>query len=201
MLTAGKSALHRPELRNAKLPGEVRVERDLRTPGIDEEGDLVAAVNAHADQRQRIGLQELQARSFPGALHLIGRLALEALQLRDIQGRILRNDQLVAAHVDAVQRSRCLLEIVAAIKRLGQHDLGVGVIRLQGDGLFQPFLRVVKPVGKQRNAAQLEDRRIVLGILSGHSRVEFAGFGKLPSLEEPIGRIDFRLLRLGCRLS
>jgi hypothetical protein len=42
-------------------------------------------------------------------------------------------------------------------------------------------LRIVKPVGKQRNAAQLEGCRIVLGILSGHSRVEFASFGELPN--------------------
>src|SRR5438034_10885488 len=33
--------------------------------------------------------------------------------------------------------------------------------------------------------------RIVLGILGGDLRVKFAGFGKLPNLEVPIGRIDF----------
>jgi hypothetical protein len=32
-------------------------------------------------------------------------------------------------------------------------------------------------------------------------RGELAGFCKLPNLEEPISRTDFRLLRLGCRLS
>jgi hypothetical protein len=112
----------------------------------------------------------------------------------------LRDDQFIAAHLDAVQRSSCLLEIVAAIRRLGQHDLSAGVTGLQGDRLFQPFLRIVKPVGQQRDAAQAEDCRKVLGI-SGHAHVEFAGFGKLPNLEEPIGRTDFRLLRLGCRLS
>jgi hypothetical protein len=31
----------------------------------------------------------------------------------------------------------------------------------------------------------------LLGILSADLRVKLAGFGKLPSLEEPIGRIDF----------
>ena len=56
VLAAGKRALHLAELRKAKLLGELRVERDLRTPGVDEEGDLVAAVYAHADHRQRIGL-------------------------------------------------------------------------------------------------------------------------------------------------
>jgi hypothetical protein len=58
---------------------------------------------------------------------IIGRLALEALQLRDIQSRILLNDQLVGADLDAVQRSCRLLKVVGAIKRLGQHDLGIVV--------------------------------------------------------------------------
>ena len=123
MLSAGKGALYRAELRDAKLPGEVRIERDLRTPGIDEEGDFVAAIYAHANHRQRIGFYELQSRTRPVAMQFIGSLALEALQLRNVQARILRNNQLVAAHVDAVQRGRRLLEIVAAIKHLGQHDL------------------------------------------------------------------------------
>jgi hypothetical protein len=91
MLAAGKGALYRPELRDAELPGEVCVEGDLRTPGVDEEGDLVAAVYAYADHRQRIGPDELQARTFPAAMHFIGGLALEALQLRYIQW-ILRGD-------------------------------------------------------------------------------------------------------------
>src|SRR6478672_11505547 len=69
-------------------------------PGIDEEGDLVAAVDAHADHRQRTAVQELQPRRLPVALHIIGRLALETFQLRDIQRRILRNDQRVGADVD-----------------------------------------------------------------------------------------------------
>src|SRR5436190_1244436 len=84
----------------------------------------------------------VQPRTCPAALQFIWRLALEALQLRDIQRRVLRNNQLVAAHLDAVQRSRCPLEIIAAIKHLGQHDLGVGVARPKGFGLFQPFLRL-----------------------------------------------------------
>jgi hypothetical protein len=57
--------------------------------------------------------------------------------------------------------------------------------------LFQPFLRVRKPVRKQRNTAQPEDSRISLGILVGHSHVDFTSFGKLPNLEPPIGRINF----------
>jgi len=93
------------------------------------------------------------------------------------------------------------LEIVAAIKRLGQHDLWICIPRLQGYGLFQPFLRVVQPIGKQCNAPQLEGCRIVLGILSSDLRVKFAGLGKLPGLKQPIGRIDFWLLRLECRFS
>ncbi len=77
----------------------------------------------------------------------------------------------------------------------------VRVTRLQGYGLFQPFLRILKPVGKQCNAAQLEGCRIMLGILSDDLRVKFASFSKLPRLKEPIGRIDFRLPGLRCRLS
>jgi hypothetical protein len=52
--------------------------------------------------------------------------------------------------------------------------------------LFQPFLRVRKPVRKQRNTAQPEDSRISLGILVGYSHVDFTSFGKLPNLEPPI---------------
>ena len=85
VLSAGKRALYRAELRDAKLLGEVRVERDLRTPGIDEEGDFVAAVYAHANHRQRIGLYELQTRTRPVAMQFIRSLALEALQLRNVQ--------------------------------------------------------------------------------------------------------------------
>ena len=55
VLAAGKNALDRPESRHAKLPAEVGIESHLRTAGIDEEGDFVAAVYAHADHRQRIG--------------------------------------------------------------------------------------------------------------------------------------------------
>ena len=65
------------------------------------------------------------------------------------------------------------------------------VARLQGDGLFQPFLRIVETVGKQRDATQLEGCRIVFGILSDDLRVEFVSFGKLPNLKEPIGRHRF----------
>ena len=105
------------------------------------------------------------------------------------------HDQLVAAHVDALERSRCLLEIVAAIKRLGQHDLWIVVVRLQGYCLFQPFLRVVEPVGKQRDPAQLERCRIVLRILSDDLRVDVASFGKLTCLKELTRGIVIRLLR------
>src|SRR4051812_17931450 len=50
VLPAGERALYRRKLRDAKLLGEVRVEHDLRTPGIDEEGDFVASVDSHIDQ-------------------------------------------------------------------------------------------------------------------------------------------------------
>ena len=156
MLPAGKGALYRSELRDAKLLREFGVERDLRTPGIDEESDFLATVYAHIDQRKRIGLYELHTRACPVAFQFIGRLALETLQHRNVQCRILLTNQLVAAHVNALQRSRCFLEIVAAIKRLGQHDLWVGILRLQGYRLFQPFLRVIEPVRKQRDPTQLE---------------------------------------------
>ena len=95
--------------------------------------------------------------------------------------------------------SRHLLEVVAAIKRFGQHDLGVCVIRLEFYGLLPPSLRVVEPIGKQGNPAELKDCRIVLRILGDDSCVDVAGLGKLPSLEELSG--GFGLVRLGRRLS
>src|SRR6476659_852366 len=49
------------------------------------------------------------------------------------------------------------------------------------------------------NPAQLEDRRIVLRILSDDSCIDVASLCKLPSLEELSG--SFRLVRLGRRLS
>jgi hypothetical protein len=49
------------------------------------------------------------------------------------------------------------------------------------------FRTIVKPVGKQGNATQLEGSRIVLGILSGHPRVQSASFGKLPNPENRAG--------------
>src|SRR5262245_25761986 len=129
LLAAGKGPLHGSELRDAELAREVAVERDFRTAGIDEEGDLLATVDAHADERQRIGFYELEARALPVAAQLVRRPALEAFKLRHVQGRILRNDQFVGGDVDAVERGHRALEIVAAIERLRQHDLGVGVTR------------------------------------------------------------------------
>src|SRR5262249_15622800 len=67
-------------------------------------------------------------RACPVTSHFIGRLALEALQLRNVECRILRSDQLVTGHIYAAERSRCLLEIVAAIKHLCQHDFCIRVI-------------------------------------------------------------------------
>src|ERR1700730_14289492 len=49
-------------------------------------------------------------------MHFIGRLALEALQLRNIQCRILRSYQLVGAYLDATPgpvRTSCGIELVA----------------------------------------------------------------------------------------
>ncbi len=85
-------------------------------------------------------------------MKFVGRLAFKTLEHRNVQCRVLLTNQLVAAHVYALQRSRCFWEIVAAIKCLGQHDFWVGVVRLQGHCLFQPFLRVVETVRKQCNA-------------------------------------------------
>jgi hypothetical protein len=97
---------------------------------------------------------------------------------------------LFGAHADAAQRRRCLFEVVTTIKRLGQHDLGVGVPRLQVDDLFQPPLRFVEPVREQRNAPQLQEHRIVLRILNRRSRVEFASLGKLSVPEERSGGLS-----------
>ena len=85
LLAAGERALHVAELRKAELLGELGVEPELGASGIDEEIDLVAAVYPHADDRQRRGFQEFEARGLPVPVHLIGRLALEALQLGDVQ--------------------------------------------------------------------------------------------------------------------
>ncbi len=186
---------------DAKLLGEVRVECNLRAPGVDEKSDLVAPVYADTDQRQRICPQELETHDLPVALHLIGCLALEALQLRNIECRILIDDQLVGIHVDAIQRSRRLFEIVAAIVGLGKHDLWVGLAGPEVDGLFQPTLGIIKPVGKQRDPTQLERCRIVVGVVGDDFGVLFAGLSKLPGLEELVGRIDRRWLLLRCRLS
>ena len=62
---------------------------------------------------------------------------------------------LLVPDLDSAERRRRLLEVVVAIKCLCQHDLGIFVIWLQGYGRFQPFLRVVEPVGQQGNPAQL----------------------------------------------
>ena len=114
----------------------------------------------------------------------------------DIQRRILLDDQSVGADLDPSQRSRRLLEVVAAIKRFGQHDLGVVVAWLQSYGRVQPSLCVVEPVGKQGNPAQLQDRRIVLRVLGDDSCVDVASLGKLPCLEELSGGIGIGLVRL-----
>jgi hypothetical protein len=79
---------------------------------------------------------------------------------------LLRSDQWVSIHVDAVQRSHRLFEIVAAIVRLGKHDLGVGIAGPQLDGPFQPTLGIVKPVRKKRYPSQLERCRIVVGVVA-----------------------------------
>ena len=54
------------------------------------------------------------------------------------------------------------------------HDLGVVVPWLQSYGRFKPSVRIVEPVGKQGNPAELEDRRIVLRILGDDSCVDVA---------------------------
>jgi hypothetical protein len=73
VLPAGKSALYCAELRDPELFGEISVERDLRTPGIDEEGDFLTAVYAHIDHRQRIRFYELHACACFIASQFIGR--------------------------------------------------------------------------------------------------------------------------------
>ena len=102
MLTAGKRALHRAVLRNAELPREFRVQRNLRASGVDEKSHFAAAIHTHADQGQRVCAQEFETRHLPFAEHLVGRLPLEASKFRDVQSRILRDDQSIRAHVDAV---------------------------------------------------------------------------------------------------
>ena len=72
----------------------------------------------------------------------------------------------LAADIDPSERSRSPLKS-SRRQTLGQHDLGVGLTRPQEDGLFEPFLGVVKPVRQQGDASQLKDSRIVPRILSG----------------------------------
>ena len=50
LLSARKRALH---LLEAELFRELRVEPELRTTSIDEEGDFVPAIDAHVDDGQR----------------------------------------------------------------------------------------------------------------------------------------------------
>ena len=69
LLTASERALHVSKLRKAELLREVGVEPELRATGIDEEADLVAAVYAHIDDRQRSSVQEFEARGLPVPVH------------------------------------------------------------------------------------------------------------------------------------
>ena len=136
-------------------------------------------------------------------MELIGRLALEALEFRHVQRRILRGDERVGGDVDAFQRGHRLVEIVAPTIRLGEHDLRVALIRLECDGLREPHLRIVEPVGKEGNPTEAEHRRIVVGMVGGDPGVFFARLGKLPAFKEPRGGIAGRrlLLRRLCRES
>jgi hypothetical protein len=58
------------------------------------------------------------------------------------------------------------------------------------------MLGIVKPVGKKCDPTQLERCRIVVGVVGGDFGVVFAGLGKLPDSEEPVGGIDWRWLLL-----
>jgi hypothetical protein len=60
----------------------------------------------------------------------------------------LLDDQFVGGDIDAVQRRRGLLKIIAAIIRLGQQDWSVGVARIQGQCPPQPVQRLVELVGE-----------------------------------------------------
>src|SRR5947209_7800673 len=100
LLAARKRPLYRPKLRQAQFSSKICIEQDFRTPGIDEERHRLTAIYPHADQRQRLGPQELQMRTSAVALHFIRCLALEALQLRDVQCRVTRDDHLVPRQID-----------------------------------------------------------------------------------------------------
>ena len=93
-------------------------------------------------------------------------------------------------------------QVLEGLVDLGQVEMrerapppGVGVIGFEGDSLFQPFLRIVESVGKESDAAELEDCRIILGILRGDLRVDLAGLGKFAKREQPIGSLAVRLRR------
>ena len=89
LLSARKRALHFAELLEAELFRELRVEPELRTTSIDEEGDFVPAIDAHVDDGQRASVHEFEAGLLAITVQLVRRLALEAPQLRDIQCRVL----------------------------------------------------------------------------------------------------------------
>jgi hypothetical protein len=57
-LSTCEGAFDRAKLRHTKLFGEVRVEGDYRTSGIDEKSDVRTAVYLHADEGQRVDLRE-----------------------------------------------------------------------------------------------------------------------------------------------
>ena len=92
LLTTGKRALHFAELWEAELFRELRIEPELRTTRINEKGDFFPAIDTHVDHGQRTFVHEFEARLVSIAVQLVRLLAPEALQLRNIQCRVLRDN-------------------------------------------------------------------------------------------------------------
>ena len=79
-LTACKGALNSAKLRHTKLLCEVGVEGDCRASGVDEKSDLRTAIDLHAEERQRVGLEEFDNGVSATAAQFLWRLSGKALE-------------------------------------------------------------------------------------------------------------------------
>ena len=75
-------------------------EHNLRTSGVEEKCDFIAAVDPYADKRKRIGPQKFHVHALSAVAQFVWRLTVEALQLRYIQSGVLRKHQLIGAQID-----------------------------------------------------------------------------------------------------
>ena len=93
LLSARKRALHFAELLEAELFRELRVEPELRTTSIDEEGDFVPAIDAHVDDGQRASVHEFEAGLLAITVQLVRRIQCRVLGFRLFSKTAMRDDQ------------------------------------------------------------------------------------------------------------